>query len=101
MSEQVTLVLPDGTAKEVAKGTTFADFIRTQIGAGLAKAALFVKVDEQPFDLTRPIEQGGKLVVFTSKAPEGLELIRHDAAHVVASVVQRLFPGTQVTIGPA
>jgi threonyl-tRNA synthetase len=101
MSEQVTLSLPDGSQKQVDRGTTFADFIRTQIGAGLAKAALFVRVDDQPFDLSRPIEQGGKLVVFTNKSPEGLELLRHDAAHVVASVVQRLFPGTQVTIGPA
>jgi threonyl-tRNA synthetase len=101
MVEQVTLTLPDGSQKQTPKGTTFADFVRTQIGAGLAKAALFAKLNDAEFDLTRPIEHDGKLQIFTSKSPEGLELIRHDAAHVVASVVQRLFPGTQVTIGPA
>ncbi|HEY0096665.1 MAG TPA: threonine--tRNA ligase, partial [Archangium sp.] len=52
-------------------------------------------------DLTRPLNEDVKLQIFTSKSPEGLDLIRHDAAHVVASAVQRLFPGTQVTIGPA
>jgi threonyl-tRNA synthetase len=101
MSNQITLTLPDGNQKQVEKGTTFLDFIKTQIGAGLAKAALFAKLDDQEFDLTRPIEHDGKFQVFTNKSPEGLELIRHDAAHVVASVVQKLFPGTQVTIGPA
>ncbi len=101
MSEQVVVTLPDGSQKQVEKGTSFADFIRTQIGAGLAKAALYAKLDDVDFDLARPIERNGSLKVITSKSPEGLELIRHDAAHVVASVVQRLFPGTQVTIGPA
>jgi threonyl-tRNA synthetase len=75
--------------------------VRTQIGAGLAKAALFAKLDDQELDLSRPLDRDGRLTIFTAKAPEGLELLRHDAAHVMASVVQRLFPGTQVTIGPA
>jgi threonyl-tRNA synthetase len=101
MSETLTLTLPDGSAKQVERGTTIADFVKTQIGAGLAKAALFARLDDQELDLTRPIEQGGKLQIFTSKSPQGLDLIRHDAAHLVASAVQRLFPGTQVTIGPS
>src|SRR6184192_4131044 len=100
MPDVVQITLPDGSSKQVPAGTTVADFVKTQIGAGLAKAALFAKLDDQELDLSRPLEQGGKLRVITSKQKEGLDLIRHDAAHVVASVVQRLFPGTQVTIGP-
>ena len=101
MSEMITVTLPDGSQKQAARGTTIADFVRESIGAGLAKAALFARVNDQDVDLTRPLDEDVKLQIFTSKSPEGLDLIRHDAAHVVASAVQRLFPGTQVTIGPA
>src|SRR5215475_1866829 len=100
MSENVQITLPDGSSKQVAAGTTVADFIKTQIGSGLAKAALYAKLDGEDLDLSRPLDKSGKLTVITSKQREGLDLIRHDAAHVMASVVQRLFPGTQVTIGP-
>ena len=96
----VTITLPDGASKTVPAGTLIADFVRTQIGPGLAKAALFARLDGADVDLTRALEHSGKLAIFTSKNPEGLDLVRHDAAHIVASVVQRLFPGTQVTIGP-
>jgi threonyl-tRNA synthetase len=94
------ITLPDGSRKEVAKGTSVAEFVKTQIGAGLARAALFAKLDDEELDMSRPLQRSGALKIFTSKQREGLDLIRHDAAHVVASVVQRLFPGTQVTIGP-
>src|SRR6266404_2136408 len=100
MPEMLQITLPDGSSKEVPAGTTVADFVKTQIGAGLAKAALYAKLDDEDLDLSRPLSRSGKLTVVTSKQREGLDLIRHDAAHVVASVVQRLFPGTQVTIGP-
>ncbi len=102
MSEphNVTITLPDGSLKQVPAGTTIADFVRTQIGTGLAKAALFARYDGADVDLTHPLDHDGKLAIFTPKTPEGLDLVRHDAAHIVASVVQRLFPGTQVTIGP-
>ncbi|MEZ4403598.1 MAG: threonine--tRNA ligase [Kofleriaceae bacterium] len=100
-SLDVTITLPDGAQKSVAAGTTIADFVRTQIGPGLAKAALFARLDGVDVDLARTLDRSAQLAIFTSKNPEGLELIRHDAAHIVASVVQRLFPGTQVTIGPA
>ncbi|MBS1122266.1 MAG: threonyl-tRNA synthetase [Deltaproteobacteria bacterium] len=96
----VTITLPDGASKTVPAGTTIADFVRTQIGPGLAKAALFAKLDGAEVDLTRTLDRSGQLAIFTSKNPEGLDLVRHDAAHIVASVVQKLFPGTQVTIGP-
>ncbi|MCA1826960.1 MAG: threonine--tRNA ligase [Myxococcales bacterium] len=99
-AELLQITLPDGSSKQVPRGTTVGDFVKTQIGAGLARAALYAKLDEEELDLSRPLQRSGKLTVFTNKSREGLDLIRHDAAHVVASVVQRLFPGTQVTIGP-
>ncbi|MFY2563338.1 threonine--tRNA ligase [Corallococcus terminator] len=101
MSDMITVTLPDGSQKQAARGTTIADFVRESIGAGLAKAALFARVNGQDMDLTRKLDEDAKLQIFTPKSPESLELIRHDAAHVVASAVQTLFPGTQVTIGPA
>jgi threonyl-tRNA synthetase len=101
MSDQITVTLPDGSQKQAARGTSIADFVREGIGAGLAKAALFARVNGEDMDLSRKLEADAKLQIFTSKSPEGLDLIRHDAAHVVAGVVQRLYPGTQVTIGPA
>src|SRR4051794_30886564 len=100
MSADVTITLPDGASKSVPAGTTVSDFVRTQIGTGLAKAALFASYDGADVDLTTPLDHSGKLAIYTTKNPESLDLVRHDAAHIVASVVQRLFPGTQVTIGP-
>src|SRR2546430_3315068 len=101
MSETLQITLPDGASKRVAAGTTGAYVGKTQIGAGPAKAALYAKLEGEELDLSRPLSRSGKLTVVTSRQREGLDLIRHDAAHVVASVVQRLFPGTQVTIGPS
>src|SRR5262245_47665265 len=95
-SANVTITLPDGSTKQVPAGTTVADFVRTQIGTGLAKAALFAKFDGADVDLTHPLDRSGALSIYTQKNPESLDLVRHDAAHIVASVVQRLFPGTQV-----
>jgi threonyl-tRNA synthetase len=101
MSDLVKVTLPDGSQKEAARGTPVLDFVRTSIGAGLAKAAYFAKLDGQPVDLSRRIEADARLEVVTTKSPEALEVARHDAAHVMASVVQKLYPGTQVTIGPS
>ena len=98
---QITVTLPDGSQKQADAGITIGDFVRQHIGPGLAKAALYAKVNGEEKDLSRPLDADAALQIFTPKSPEALELIRHDAAHVVASVVQRLFPGTQVTIGPA
>ena len=100
MPSEITITLPDGTKKTTASGTNISDFVATQIGKGLAKAALAAKVDGVLVDLSRALDHDAKLEVVTPKSAEALELTRHDAAHVVASVVQRLFPGTQVTIGP-
>ncbi|MEY4707974.1 MAG: hypothetical protein RJB58_1697 [Pseudomonadota bacterium] len=97
---QVTMTLPDGKALTFPKGVTGGD-IAAAIGPGLAKAALIIMVDGQEYDLFCPIEQDAKIRIITRKDPEALELIRHDAAHLLAMAVQDLYPGTQVTIGPA
>jgi len=101
MAQSVKVTLPDGSQKETAAGTRVGDFVREQIGQGLAKAAYIAKLDGQPVDLSRPLESDARLEVVTSRSPEALEVARHDAAHVMASVVQKLYPGTQVTIGPS
>ncbi|WP_199556465.1 threonine--tRNA ligase [Sandaracinobacteroides hominis] len=101
MSELVRLTLPDGSVREVAAGTTAGDVARS-IGPGLAKAALAARVDGELLDLERPITQDASLAIVTAKdEPEALELVRHDFAHVLAEAVQALFPGTQITFGPA
>ena len=99
-ASQVTITLPDGKAMLHAPGVTGAE-IAAGIGPGLAKAALVIEVNGAMWDLFRPIENDAKIRIITRKDPEALELIRHDAAHVLAMAVQDLFPGTQVTIGPA
>lgn len=101
MSDLVKVTLPDGSQKEAPRGTPVIDFVKGQIGPGLAKAAYFAKLDGEPVDLSRALERDARLEIVTTKSPEALEVARHDAAHVMASVVQKLYPGTQVTIGPA
>jgi len=97
---KLNITLPDGKVLNFTRGVTGAE-IAAAIGPGLAKAALIVEVNGKQWDIFRPIEEDAKLRVITRKDPEALELIRHDAAHVLAMAVQELFPGTQVTIGPA
>lgn len=96
----LSFTLPDGSVKAFPAPVTGAE-LAASIGAGLAKAALAVKLNGEMRDLTRTLETGGKVEIITAKSPEALELIRHDAAHVMAEAVQELFPGTQVTIGPS
>ncbi|HEV2650572.1 MAG TPA: threonine--tRNA ligase [Rhizomicrobium sp.] len=96
----IHVTLPDGNTLEFKKGITGQE-IAASIGPGLAKAALIAEVDGKEWDLFRPIEHDAKLRIITRKDPEALELIRHDTAHVLAMAVQALYPGTQVTIGPA
>jgi threonyl-tRNA synthetase len=96
----VTVTLPDGKALTFAKGVTGSE-IAAAIGPGLAKAALILEVDGKEWDLFRPIEQDAHIRIITKKDDKALELIRHDMAHILAMAVQALYPGTQVTIGPA
>ncbi len=100
MDASIQVTLPDGSVKTVARGTTIADFVRDQIGTGLAKAALAAKIDGREVDLSRPIENDAKLEVVTARSDDGLDVIRHSSAHIVASAVQRIYPEAQVTIGP-
>src|SRR6478609_2149993 len=101
MSEMLKISLPDGSVREVAAGTTPAD-IAPAIGPGLAKAALAARVDGELRDLTRPLESDATLALVTARdEKDALELARHDYAHVLAEAVQALFPGTQITFGPA
>ncbi|OJU95181.1 MAG: threonine--tRNA ligase [Solirubrobacterales bacterium 67-14] len=99
-SSEITVTLPDGTPLQLEPGATGADAARA-IGEGLARAALALKVGDQLRDLSAPVVDGEEISIITSRDPEGLELIRHDAAHVMATAVQELYPGTKVTIGPA
>ena len=106
MNDQVTeagpvqLALPDGSVRNF-KGPVTGAAVAADIGPGLAKAALAVRVDGEMWDLNRAIERDAQFSVVTAKDADALELLRHDAAHVMAQAVQELFPGTQITIGPA
>src|SRR5438876_40232 len=100
MADEVTVTLPDGSQKKTRKGIRIIDFVRESIGQGLAKAAIIAAIDGEDVDLARAIDRDVKLTIFTTKSEKALDTARHDAAHVVADAVQRLFPGTQVTIGP-
>lgn len=101
MSAMFRITLPDGSVREVAPGTTPAD-IAAAIGPGLAKAAIAARVDGELRDIMRPFEGDAALALVTAKdEADALELARHDYAHVLAEAVQALFPGTQITFGPA
>ncbi|HEX3040936.1 MAG TPA: threonine--tRNA ligase [Solirubrobacterales bacterium] len=99
-TEKTTFTLPDGKPLELPAGATGAD-AAAAIGPGLAKAALAIKVDGELRDLAAPLPAGGgEVAILTDRDPEALELIRHDAAHVMAEAVVDLYPGAKVTIGP-
>ena len=96
---EITLTFPDGAKRTFPKGITGKDLAET-ISKSLAKKAVAMSVNGQLADLADPIEADAEVKIVTRNDPEALELIRHDAAHVLAEAVQELFPGTQVTIGP-
>ncbi|SHI62271.1 threonyl-tRNA synthetase [Aureimonas altamirensis DSM 21988] len=95
----IDLQFPDGSIRQYAPETTGAD-IAMGISKSLAKKAVAYALDGEVRDLADAVGQGGKLEIITREDPRALELIRHDAAHVMAEAVQELWPGTQVTIGP-
>jgi len=96
----INVTLPDGSVRQFDAAVTVFD-VAASIGAGLAKAALAGKVDGRLVDTSYRIEGDVALAIVTARDAEALDLIRHDAAHVMAQAVQELYPGTQVTIGPA
>src|SRR5487761_834848 len=103
----ITVTLPDGKALELADGATGAD-AAAAIGPGLARAALAVEVsrpeqdgEAELRDLYRPLEDGAAIAIVTAKSEKrSLDLIRHDAAHVLATAVMELWPGVKISIGP-
>jgi threonyl-tRNA synthetase len=98
-TQKITVTLPDGKPLELPGGASGAD-AAAAIGPGLAKAALAIRVDGELRDLAAPLRDGAGIAILTDRDPEALELIRHDAAHVMAEAVMELYPGTKVTIGP-
>ncbi len=96
---EITVKLPDGRSLELPESATGADAAEA-IGPGLARAALAVRADGELRDLSFGLRDGEEISILTDRDPEALELIRHDAAHVMAEAVLELFPGAQVTIGP-
>ncbi len=101
MTELLKISLPDGSVREVPRGSTPAD-IAAAIGPGLAKAALAARVDGELRDLNRAFDGDAQLALVTARdEADALELARHDYAHVLAEAVQALWPGTQITFGPA
>ena len=100
MVHTIHITLPDGTSKSYPYQTTpYA--IAAQISTHLAKNALFAHVDDQPYDLYRPLEADCHLEILTDKDARCLPYLRHDAAHILAEAAKELYPDIQITIGPA
>ena len=96
----VAITLPDGSVRRFDGPVAGAD-VAAAIGPGLAKAALAIKVDGTLKDLSATIDRDARIEIVTRTHPAALELLRHDCAHVLAEAVQELYPGTQITFGPA
>ena len=94
------ITFPDGAVRNFAEGTTPRE-VAQSVSPSLAKKAVIARVDGRLFDYDRPLEAPSRVEFLTRDDPAVLEVIRHDASHVMAEAVQELFPGTQVTIGPA
>ena len=93
------ITLPDGSHREYSNPLTIAE-VAADIGAGLAKAALAGKIGGKLLDTSYKIENDVELAIITDRDEEGLEVIRHSTAHLLAQAVQQIFPKAQVTIGP-
>ena len=94
------VVLPDGSDLSVADGATAAE-VAESIGPRLAEAAVAAKIGDRAVDLATQLSDGDQVAIVTADSPEGLDIVRHSAAHVLADAATRLFPGTKVAIGPA
>ncbi|MGH6883918.1 MAG: TGS domain-containing protein, partial [Hypericibacter sp.] len=96
----IHITLPDGSQRSYDQPVSGAE-IAASIGKGLARDALALKLDGEVKDLATVVDRDAKIEIVTRKHPDALELLRHDAAHVLAEAVQELYPGTQITFGPA
>lgn len=99
-NNKITITLPDGSTRDYERGVTGLE-IAESIAKSLAKAAIAIRVDGELRDLSRAIEGDAQIALIKREDDAALEMIRHDAAHVMAEAVQSLYPGTQVTIGPS
>jgi len=99
MADSIHVKLPDGSVKEVPKGTTALDIAKS-IGQRLADAALAAKTNGDLIDLSRPLEKDTELRLLTDRDPEALEVYRHSSAHLLAAAVLELFPETKLGHGP-
>jgi threonyl-tRNA synthetase len=99
-SAPIAVTLPDGRRLEFSLPATGGDIARA-IGPGLAKAAIAVRIDGHARDLATVVDRDSTVAIITRESAEGLEILRHDAAHVMAEAVKELYPETQVTFGPA
>lgn len=100
MSAQIKITFPDNSVREFPKSVTGLE-IATSISPGLAKKAIVIVVNGEQRDLARPIDADASIQIITRSDEEALEVIRHDAAHVMAQAIKELYPETQITIGPA
>ena len=100
MNNNITITFPDGNTKSVSKGLSGFE-LASQISKSLAKESVAIKINNQLQDLSLQIENDCSVEILKRDNSEALEIIRHDCAHVMAEAVQELYPGTQVTIGPA
>jgi threonyl-tRNA synthetase len=96
----IDLKFPDGSVRSYEEGRTGRD-VAASIAPSLAKRAVLVRIDGDLYDLDRPLPKGGSFELLMRDHPDVLDVLRHDASHVMAEAVQELFPGTQVTIGPS
>lgn len=99
VSKMINITFPDGNKKEFSHGITGLE-VASSISKSLEKAALAIKLNGILFDLSTPITEDSKIEIVTSNSADGIEVIRHDAAHILAEAVKELYPETEVTIGP-
>ncbi len=98
--KMIEIILPDGSAKQVTEGSTVLD-VAKQIGPRLAKAAVAGRINDQLVDLSTEVKAGDRVAIVTVDSAEGLEILRHSTAHVMAQAVKRLYPEAKLAIGPA
>src|SRR4051812_45887320 len=99
-AETVKVTLPDGSVRELPRGASVRD-LAEGIGARLAKAAVAAKVDGRVVDLARPLEGDARVEILTERDPEALDVLRHSAAHILATAVRKVRPGAHIAFGPA
>ncbi|MHB1854558.1 MAG: TGS domain-containing protein, partial [Acidimicrobiales bacterium] len=99
MPADITITLPDGSSRSLPAGSTTAD-LAAAIGPRLAKAAVAARIDGEERDLSELLADGAQVAVITADSPDGLHVLRHSTAHVLAQAVTQLWPGARYAIGP-